>query len=149
MTHSVRRKVTFASLGLAGAAGLAALVLAGPSVAFADPSPSPSTSASAGAPTREDREARRAQRQDELAQALATELGIEKERVAAALEKVHAARKAEVKAERIAALKTRLDAAVAAGTLTQEQADAILKAAEAGVLPGGLGGRGHGRGPGR
>jgi hypothetical protein len=36
-------------------------------------------------------------------------------------------------------LKTRLDAAVTAGKLTRAEADAILKAAENGVLPQGLG----------
>ena len=41
------------------------------------------------------------------------------------------------KAERQARSRPRLDQAVKDGKLTQEQADAILKAAEAGVLPGG------------
>ncbi len=52
---------------------------------------------------------------------------------------------AEREAEHLAALETRLDQAVAAGELTQEQADAMLAAAEAGVFPGGghgFGGRG-------
>jgi hypothetical protein len=82
-----------------------------------------------------------------LAAALATELGIDKAKVAAALEKVHADRQADAKAERTAALKTRLDTAVSEGTLTAEEAAAILKAAEAGVLQqGGPGHFGHGRG---
>jgi hypothetical protein len=64
-------------------------------------------------------------------------LGIDKAKVAAALEKVEAARRAEAKADRIAGLKTRLDAAVQEGKLTAEEAAAILKAAEAGVFPHG------------
>jgi hypothetical protein len=149
---STRRKLTLAGIGVAGATGLLGLALATSGVvAVADPSPSPSGSASASEPapgSKEAREARKEQRQDEFAEALAKELGIDKAKVEAALEKVQADREAKNKAERIAALKTRLDAAVAEGKLTREQADAILKAAESGVLPGGLGGR-HFRGPGR
>jgi hypothetical protein len=126
-------------IGVAGALGIA--LASGPAFAE-DPTPSPSASSSA-AP---DRDAVRAQRQDELAAALAAELGIDKAKVAAALEKVQTARQNEAKAERTAELKTRLDAAVKAGTLTQAQADAILKAAEAGVLPQGGPGGWHGGG---
>jgi hypothetical protein len=79
--------------------------------------------------------------------------------VAAALEKVQAAQRAEREknapakpdpAQRLEALKTRLDAAVEDGKLTADESAAILKAAEAGVLPGGgpHGGPGRG-GPGR
>ena len=53
--------------------------------------------------------------------------------------------RAEHEAERLAALQARLDEAVAAGELTQEQADAMLAAAESGVFAGGghgFGGRG-------
>jgi hypothetical protein len=150
MTRSTRRKATLAGVGLTGAAGLLALALAGPGIALADPSPSPSGSASASAPANSDRAAKRAQQRDAYAEALAKELGIDKAKVLAALDKVDAAQAEQAKADRIAALKTRLDAAVADGKLTREQADAILKAAEAGVLngPDGFGGR-HGRGPGR
>ena len=35
-----RRKITIAGIGVAGAGGLLALVLAGPNAALADPSPS-------------------------------------------------------------------------------------------------------------
>jgi hypothetical protein len=102
--------------------------------------------------------AERAKRQDELAAGLATELGIDKAKVAAALEKVLAAQKPDprtrpegaTRPDRTAELKTRLDEAVKAGKLTAEESAAILKAAEAGVLlPGGPGGPGggHGRGP--
>jgi hypothetical protein len=136
MARSIRRTATITALGVTGAAGVLALALAGPNVAFADPSPSPSSSSGT---TTDDRAARRAQQQDELATALANELGIDKAKVAAALEKVQTEREAAAKAERLADLKTRLDAAVTAGKLTRAEADAILKAAENGVLPQGLG----------
>ena len=136
MARSIRRTATITALGVTGAAGVLALALAGPNVAFADPSPSPSSST--GAPA-DDRATKRAQQQDELATALAKELGIDKAKVAAALEKVQTEREAAAKAERLADLKTRLDAAVTAGKLTRAEADAILKAAENGVLPQGLG----------
>lgn len=138
-----RRGTIVAALSGIGIAGALAVAVASPALAE-DPTPSPSASSSAA--DQPDREAFRAQRQDELAAALATELGIDKAKVAAALEKVRTAQQGKAQADRTAQLKTRLDAAVKAGTLTQEQADAILKAAEAGVLPhGGPGGR-HGGG---
>jgi hypothetical protein len=76
----------------------------------------------------------------------AAELGIDESKVAAAPDKVRAKQAAEATAQRTAQLKTRLDAAVTEGKLTREQADAILKAAESGLLPGGIGG-GPGGGP--
>jgi len=140
------KKATFA---LAGAGGLLALGLAVPAVAFAapDPSatPSPSGSAAPGQPERADKEQRRTERRAALAEALAKELGIDQDKVEAALEKVETDLAAQAKTERQERLKTELDQAVKDGKLTREQADAILKAAEEGVLPGG--GRGHG-GPG-
>ncbi len=146
----VRTRVSIlAGIGAAGAAGVAALTLAGGPAQAEDPTPAASASASPSASAEPDREAARAQRQDELAAALATELGIDKAKVAAALEKVQAARETEARADRIADLKTRLDAAVTAGRLTPDEAAAILKAAEAGVLPQGGGGHGRGGGPGR
>jgi hypothetical protein len=142
------KKATFA---LAGAGGLLALGLAVPAVAFAapDPSasatPSPSGSAAPGQPGRADKEQRRTERRTALAEGLAKELGIDRAKVEAALEKVETDLAAQARTERQERLKTELDQAVKDGKLTQEQADAILKAAEDGVLPGG--GRGHG-GPG-
>jgi hypothetical protein len=141
-----RRLPVLAGIGAAGVAGVAALAFAVSPAQAEDPTPSPSASASSPATGKPDREAARAQRQDELAAALATELGIDKAKVAAALEKVEAARRTEAKADRIADLKTRLDAAVKDGKLTAEESAAILKAAEAGVFPQG---GGHGRGGGR
>ncbi|MDO4785135.1 MAG: hypothetical protein Q3997_08660 [Propionibacteriaceae bacterium] len=71
---------------------------------------------------------------DKLAEALASELGLDKSTVASALEEAHAA----AQAQRRASFKTRLSQAVTDGTLTQAEADAVLKAAEAGVI--GMGG---------
>lgn len=161
MRRPKTRTTVLSALGLAGTAGALGIALVG-GPALADPAPS----ASASAPAAPDPKADRTQRQSELAAALATELGIDKDKVAAALEKVEAARRAEHKdrtppakpdpAKRVEQLKTRLDAAVKEGKLTAEESAAILKAAEAGVLPGGpggLGGRhggpGKGGGPGR
>lgn len=102
---------------------------------------------------------RHAARQAEFATALAEELDLDSDTVAAALERVQEAMEEEAAAEHRAALRQRLDAAVEAGELTQEQADALLAADEAGVLrgfgghpgpgpggPGGPGGRSFGPG---
>jgi membrane-bound lytic murein transglycosylase B len=150
------RTTVLSALGLAGTAGALGIALVG-GPALADPTPSASTSPAPSTSAAPDHRAGHAQRQEELAAALATELGIDKEKVAAALEKVQAARRAENRAEnkdrtpakadpakRIEDLKARLDAAVKEGKLTAEESAAILKAAEAGVLPHGRGG-----GPGR
>jgi hypothetical protein len=144
----MKRRLTI-GLGAATAAGALALVLAGPHLAFAqDPTPSPSSGTSTPGAGRPDR----AQHQDDLAAALAAELGIDKDKVAAALAKIDANRpkppadaKPPSEADRTAALKTRLDAAVKAGSITQADEDAILKAFAAGVLsgPGGPGGPGR------
>jgi hypothetical protein len=143
------------------AAGLLALGLSVPAIAAAaDPSRSPSASSSAApAPSASfsaqdkapDKQKQRADRQAALAAALAKELGIDQAKVADALQKAEASLQAQAKTERQNALKSRLDGAVKAGTLTQAQEDAILKAAEAGVLPyggpgGGPGSGGHGPG---
>jgi len=148
MPMSVPKKLALVGSG----AAVLGLAVAVPAVAFAqDPSPSPSSSApSTSAPNDPGRAERQAERRDRLAEALAQELGVDKAKVAAALDKVDEQMRTEARAERQAALKERLDAAVADGKLTQEQADAILKAAEAGVLPGGPDGLGRdGHGPGR
>lgn len=156
MRRPKTRTTVLSALGLAGTAGALGIALVG-GPALADPAPSASASASA-AP---DPKAGHAQRREELAAALATELGVDKDKVAAALEKIHADRRAEHQdrtppakadpAERLENLKTRLDAAVKEGKLTAAESAAVLKAAEAGVLPaggphGGKGGRGGGPG---
>jgi hypothetical protein len=138
-----------AALGL-GVAGALALGIAVPTMALADnPTPSPSTAAPSGpgkwGAERPDRDKVRADRQAALAEALAKELGLPQDKVAAALQKVEQQMADQAKTERLGRLKTRLDQAVNEGKLTREQADAILKAVEAGVMPGGMG---HRRGPG-
>ena len=77
-------------LVMAGAgAAVIGLGIAVPAAAFArDPDPSPSNSASGSASTDADREQRHAERQDKMAELLASELGIDKAKVAEALAKV-------------------------------------------------------------
>lgn len=79
---------------------------------------------------------------DAFAAALAEELGIDRARVDEALGNVRADLRERIRERRLTALEERLDAAVEEGDLTQEQVDAILEAAEDGVLPLG---RHHGR----
>ena len=79
----------------------------------------------------------REQRDAALAKALAEKLNLDEAKVTQALAELREAKQAE----RAAALKERLDAAVADGTLTQAEADAVTKAVEQGVISGG------GRGP--
>lgn len=147
MSRPISKKTMFAGLA---AAGVLAIGIAAPTVAFAEDG---SGSSSTG---QTDRKQARADRDAEFAKALAAELGISEDKVAAAVEKVREQQKPQgqpkdapkTQADRQAELKSRLDAAVKDGKLTQEQADAILKAYEAGVL-GGFGGKGGpgGRGP--
>lgn len=97
----------------------------------ADRATKPSTAPSADPstrPTRPDPTARDAA----LAKALAEKLGLEEAKVTQAFDEIRAARQAD----RAAELKTRLDAAVKAGTLTQAEADAVTKAVEKGVIGG-------------
>ncbi|GAB3068299.1 hypothetical protein [Micromonospora schwarzwaldensis] len=142
-------------VGLA-AAGVLSVGIAAPTVALADDK---GPSASASTDQNSDRQQRHADRQAEFAESLAKELGVPADKVTAALEKLREQRQADrperptppSAQDRQAALKERLDQAVKDGKLTQEQADAVLKAAEAGVFPGpggpGMGHRGwHGQG---
>ncbi|SCE88400.1 hypothetical protein GA0074695_1873 [Micromonospora viridifaciens] len=157
MIRKMSRKHVLVGLAAAGVLGVG---IAAPTVALADDkSPSPSASASADQGT--DRQQRRADRQAEFAEALAKELGVSTDKVTAALEKLKEQHKGDRperpstedrqewqkdrqdwQKERQAQLKERLDQAVKDGKLTQEQADAVLKAVEAGVFPG-PGGQGH------
>ncbi len=119
------------------ATGVLAVGIAVPTVAYAaDPTPK----GSAGAQER----VHKGLDQQKLAAALAKELGLDEQKVADALAKVREQLKPEGgkpakpgATDRIANLKERLAQAVAAGKLTQAEADAILKAHEAGVLNGG------------
>ena len=72
----------------------------------------------------------REERDTALANALAERLKLEEAEVTQALAEIRAAEQAE----RAAALKERLDAAVADGKLTQAEADAVTKAVEQGVI---------------
>lgn len=83
-------------------------------------------------PTDETRE----QRDAALAKALAEKLKLDEAKVTQALAEIRAAKQAE----QAAALRERLDAAVADGRLTQAEADAVTKAVEQGVIH--VGGRG-------
>ncbi|MEU8085502.1 hypothetical protein AB0B57_18000 [Micromonospora sp. NPDC049101] len=165
MSRTIPRKHLLAGLATAGVLGVG---IAAPTIAFAADTPTPTPSASTApapgskADTAPGAKANaapgaKADRQNEFAEALAKELGVPTDKVTAALEKVReqhrpadrpqrpsaADRQAALK-ERQAALKARLDQAVKDGKLTQEQADAITKAIEAGVFPG----PGAHRGPG-
>ncbi|TFE47781.1 hypothetical protein E3E14_19815 [Streptomyces sp. ICN441] len=138
-------------MGLA-VAGIASVGLLFPAVALAEdvaPSSATESAASSGdADAREDRRESREERlkgrQDELAAALAKELGVSEDKVNAALDKIRSEKQQEHKAEREKRLSERLEKAVSEGKLTQEQADAVLEAAKDGVLQGGPGG-GKGR----
>jgi hypothetical protein len=85
------------------------------------PTPTPGAT-----PTRPDRAADDAA----LAKALAPRLGVDEAKIKTALDEIRAAGEAD----RTKALDDRLAAAVTAGTLTQAEADAVKKAAAAGVI---------------
>lgn len=92
-------------------------------------------------------EAQRSERQAALATALAKELNISEAKVTAALaavQKQHDANREQHRTQERAALVTRLDSAVKAGTLTEADKASVLKAFDAKILGGGPGG---GRGP--
>ncbi|SCG61981.1 hypothetical protein [Micromonospora inositola] len=144
MSRTMSKKHLLAGLAAAGVLGVG---IAAPTVAFAEDNATPAPSASSSSDQGTDRQQQRADREADFAEALAKELGVPTDKVTAALEKLREQRKADrperpSTEDRQAMLKERLDQAVKDGKLTQEQADAITKAAEAGVFPG-PGGRGH------
>lgn len=65
-----------------------------------------------------------------MAKSLAKSLGLDQAKVTTALDEIRAA----AQGDRAAALKTKLDAAVKEGTLTQADADAVTKAVDQGVI---------------
>ncbi|MFY1616913.1 hypothetical protein [Micromonospora sp. WMMD736] len=142
MSRTIRRKHLLAGLAAAGVLGVG---IAAPTIAFAADSPTPSASAAPAPGAKSDRQGR-------FAEELAKELGVPTDKVTAALEKIREQHRPADRPQRHspedrkAALKERLDQAVKDGKLTQEQADAITKAVEAGVFPGGGFPGGH-RGP--
>ncbi|WP_027659078.1 hypothetical protein [Salinispora fenicalii] len=162
MSRTIRRKHLLAGLAAAGVLGVG---VAAPAMAMAadntSPSPSASASASADAEKGTDKEQKRSDRQAAFAEALAEKLGVDVGEVTTALEELREQRAADRDeqgerpergergerpdaADRQEVLAQRLAQAVEDGKLTQEQADAITAAAEAGVLrgPGGHGGPG-------
>ncbi len=129
------------TLLILGTSGVLALGIAAPTVAWAEGRNNPSISHPGGE-----------ERQQKLAEALAKELGLEPAKVSEALTKVHEQMRAEAeaskgqrpqgpdtRADHLEQLKTRMAEAVKAGKLTQAEADAIVKAAQAGLLNGGRG----------
>jgi hypothetical protein len=114
------------TLVILGASSILALGIAAPVAAAANNDPKP--------------------HQQQLASALAKELGVEESKVTAALEKLHEQQRANFPEGTRPTLKdlktfttredlkTRLDKAVEEGKLTRAEADAVLKAVEAGVL---------------
>jgi hypothetical protein len=84
----------------------------------------------ANRPTRPDPGTPRTEDDAALAKALAESLDVDEAKVTAALAELRSARQAE----RAQAVADRLAEAVTAGTLTQAEADAVQKAAEAGIV---------------
>ena len=80
--------------------------------------------------TDEEREAAKDARQSAIVTALAAELNIDEDTVSAALTDI----RSEKTAERAAAATATLDEAVADGTLTQTEADAVQKAMDAHIM---------------
>ncbi|WP_341241080.1 hypothetical protein [uncultured Nocardioides sp.] len=142
----MRRTATFtAGVVLAVTAGTGLAAWGVPALAQGTESQSSQVAGQGAADTdTEDAEDRRAEMQAALADALAAELGLDADEVAAALEKVQTDLRAEMQAEHLERLEERLAEAVEAGELTQEEADEVLERAESGELrgPGRRGGHG-------
>ena len=96
--------------------------------------PTPGTQSTPGSKpspaTRPDRDAR----DEAMAKAIAEKLGIDQAKVTAALDEIRAEAEAAARSEGKTRLSERLASAVKAGTLTQAEADAVLKAYDKGVI---------------
>ena len=116
----MQKSTKWTGLGVAGALTAAALIVPGISTAQTDDATGDTTS--------DERHERREARQQEFLDALAEELGISVEELEEAFENV----RAEMREQRLAELRERLDQKVADGDLTQEEADEIWERAEDG-----------------
>ncbi|MER5457807.1 hypothetical protein ABT008_23820 [Micromonospora sp. NPDC002389] len=156
MSRTISKKHLLAGLAAAGVLGVG---IAAPTVALADDKATPSASASAE--QQDEKRPEPGAHRTKFAEALAEELGVPTEKVTEALEKLREEHKPQGRPDgegrerpggdrggsaedRKEALAERLAKAVEDGKLTQEQADAITAAVEAGVFggPGGWAGRG-------
>ncbi|MFF0721872.1 hypothetical protein [Micromonospora sp. NPDC003816] len=158
MSRTISKKHLLAGLAAAGVLGVG---IAAPTVALADDKATPSASASAE--QQDEKRPEPGAHRAKFAESLAEELGVPTEKVTEALEKLREEHKPQVRPDgegrerpdgdrgpkgspedRTEALTERLAKAVEDGKLTQEQADAITAAVEAGVFggPGGWAGRG-------
>lgn len=153
-TDKTRRWVAVLGAGgalVAGAFALPALAQDGSSDAGTAAATDDSTAATEGSTSEDPATGPRAhveERHEALVEALADELGLPVDEVRTALEAAQETVAAEWAEQRQSLLQERLDAAVADGRLTQEQADAIIAAAEEGVIGGpGRDGPGFGQGP--
>ncbi|MFD4135241.1 hypothetical protein [Streptomyces goshikiensis] len=156
MNNVVRKRA-----GITAGVVLAGIGLAFPAVAFAEDHSKPATAtATATAEARPEAgkgAELREERRKELAEALAKDLGVPVDKVTGSLEKFRAAQGEKHREERKGRkderagerpdpaarqqkLADRLDQAVKDGKLTRAQADAVIAAAKAGVLPGPGGG---------
>ena len=116
----MQKSTKWTGLGVAGALTAAALVVPGISTAQTDDATDDAANS--------ERQERREARQQEFLDALADELGISVEELEEAFENV----RAEMREQRLAELRERLDQKVADGELTQEEADEIWERAEDG-----------------
>ncbi|GAA0802734.1 hypothetical protein [Spirilliplanes yamanashiensis] len=132
MFRPTRRSTALAALGLLGVGGALAVSLADRAV---EPAPPVPPAPGPARPAREPKAARRARRRRAaLAAGLARELRMDAAEVRAALERFDVDAAHEARARARAALKTRLDAAVAAGELGAPDGAAVMRAVDAGIL---------------